>query len=819
MVFSIGMPAESHGIKHIDYALPARKHTSMYLMHKYFARKPHNVVAEYIKHYSKNDDIVLDPFAGSGVTAIEALKYGRKAIAIDLDPIAVFITRMTAIPVDLTTLERTYEEIRNDVKSQILNLYETRCEKCKTKTFATHIIWDTDENTKIEKPIKIWYHCKKCKRRGFCEKKPDKADFEQLRKIEETKFRFWYPKNELIWNTRVNVHRGECVDDLFSKRNLLALSILFDRIEKISNDTIKNMMRFTFTSSLAQASKLIPVVHEGKECKSWTVRGYWIPPKHFEINVWNCFKERFKKIMRGKDESNHLVGKHFKEAKKFEDLLEDKTILISNQSALDLSNIPNNSIDYIFTDPPYGDSVPYLELGYMWSSWLGFKPNFEDEIIISDSPRRKNKNIEEYNRMLIQAFKECYRVLKPNNWLTVTFHNTDIEIYNSIIQDVLFAGFELDKILYQPPARASAKSLLHPYGSAVGDYYIRFEKPETPRKMLTEKQVDVMRFEKIVVESVKKIIAQRGEPVTYNDVLKSIYIDLDKQGYLLAAKSEDIQKIINKFKDKEFVFLKGQGWWFKEPEKYLLHIVPLHDRVEQAVVQTLRRKFKVSFDDILQEIFITFKNALTPEPTKVRAFLEEYAKKTKGGMWQLKPQVEARVREHSQMIGHLIEIGKKLGFNTFVGLKEQGDIYNGQPLSSISDPVKMSMLKDNLDHVQMIDVLWLRNNGEVEYSFDVEYTTGITEAITRGSYIPTKKTKRFLVIPEEREKTLYKKTNAPLFKDRVEGYHWKFIFFKDLTEFFDNSKHKKQISIDEFEKIGKDLKLEREKQQSLTTYS
>jgi len=135
------MPAESHEIKHIDYALPAKKHPSMYLMHKYFARKPHNVVAEYMKHYSKNGEVVLDPFAGSGVTAIEALKYGRKAVAIDLDLIATFITRMTAIPVNLTELQHVYEEIKNDVRDQILRLYETRCEKCKTKTFATHIMF------------------------------------------------------------------------------------------------------------------------------------------------------------------------------------------------------------------------------------------------------------------------------------------------------------------------------------------------------------------------------------------------------------------------------------------------------------------------------------------------------------------------------------------------------------------------------------------------------------------------------------------------------------------------------------------------------
>ena len=73
----------------------------MYVMHKYWARKPHNVVSEYIKNYSEPGQIVLDPFVGSGVTALEAVKLGRKAIGIDLNPMAIFISRMTGKPVDL----------------------------------------------------------------------------------------------------------------------------------------------------------------------------------------------------------------------------------------------------------------------------------------------------------------------------------------------------------------------------------------------------------------------------------------------------------------------------------------------------------------------------------------------------------------------------------------------------------------------------------------------------------------------------------------------------------------------------------------------
>lgn len=104
--------SEKFNAMHIDHAISPQAHTPMYLMHKYWARKPHNVIGEYIEHYSRQGEIVLDPFVGSGVTAIEAVKRGRKAIAIDLDPISTFITRMTLVPADLKKVAKAYEEVK-----------------------------------------------------------------------------------------------------------------------------------------------------------------------------------------------------------------------------------------------------------------------------------------------------------------------------------------------------------------------------------------------------------------------------------------------------------------------------------------------------------------------------------------------------------------------------------------------------------------------------------------------------------------------------------------------------------------------------------
>src|SRR4030042_966490 len=104
------MPSKK--IVQIDFAIPPQTHTSMYLMHKYWARKPHNVVREYIEHYSSEGDVVLDPFSGSGVTTIEALKAKRKAIATDLDPMSAFITKMMISQVNLEQFRKAFNDLK-----------------------------------------------------------------------------------------------------------------------------------------------------------------------------------------------------------------------------------------------------------------------------------------------------------------------------------------------------------------------------------------------------------------------------------------------------------------------------------------------------------------------------------------------------------------------------------------------------------------------------------------------------------------------------------------------------------------------------------
>jgi DNA modification methylase len=858
---------EESEVVDIDHAISPQAHTPMYLMHKYWARKPHNVVGEYIEHYSKKGEIVLDPFVGSGVTAIEALKRGRKAIAIDLDPISTFITRMTFTPVDIDDLKKVFRRIETQVKGKIEFFYQTTCPMCKKKATITHAIWSdiveckackeriivVDESYKVrskckcgadidienvvgEELLEIGYECSLCiekakKKVRFLTKKPDSNDHRLISEIDNTTIPFWVPSNaELRYGNgklfQEGTHRAEIVRviDLFTRRNLIALSILYHAIEELEDPIQRDLMKIAFSSNLHNVSKL-NVVHHLRlrsgihPSRGWVMHRYWVPPVRIELPVWFYFAERYKHVLSGKSESNSTIPV-FREANNFASLTDSRNnALIMTHSALTLDDVlPSESVDYVFTDPPYGGSIQYGELSALWLSWLKgekndprFEIRFGEEITINQAQK---KDFDYYHKMLKASFEQVYNVLKSGRWLTVTFHNTDIRIYNSIIKAAVLAGFDLEKIIYQSPAVVSPKALLQPYGSAIGDYYIRFKKPEKKEKLLSDAEIDKERYERIVVDTVKHIIAERRESVTYSTIINSyptIFAELKKNGYSFSA-PEGVEEVLRKHLGKEFVLedvrddkgkVIGKKWWLKE--KLFLDRASLSERVEATIIGVLNRRVVVSFDDILEEIFTTFQNALTPDTQSIKSILEEYAEKT-DGKWQLKKEMRVRQSQHNQIIGWLAEIGKKIGFDVYADLPE----YRGKKFD-------LPLSKDKIDRIREIDALWLKDN-EVVYEFEVENSTGISDAIIRGSNLPSTSIKRYVVIPEERKNLLMMKIAEPILKENIEHYNWNFIFYDAFLSFYNKNRQKETLEPREIDKLANLSTRTKHEQQTLGQY-
>ena len=346
----------------------AKPHSPAYMMHKFWARRPYNVFAELISRYTDPDDIVLDPFCGGGVTVIEALRLKRKVVGVDVNPLATYITEMEVMPVGNSNFLGGYKRIESRMAKEILKLYQTSCPKCGIRE-ATFDWLEWDEERK--RPIRLKYYCPNC---GVGEKDARDEDCLLSRRIDEdfettvSHLGLWYPKAVIPKGDKTEslIRKGYThFFQLFTKRNLLALALLYKEIPLLGVEKdVQAFLQFAFSSSLKWASKQSHLRREIVE--GWAMHAYWLYPKTLEINVWNTFSRRCNAIARGKEYTNENIGRFFQRAKTFEDIIDgNATCLILTQSSKMLP-IPEETIDAVITDPPFGGNVNYGELADYW---------------------------------------------------------------------------------------------------------------------------------------------------------------------------------------------------------------------------------------------------------------------------------------------------------------------------------------------------------------------------------------------------------------------------------------------------------------------
>jgi len=787
---------EKPEINHLNRQIPPQAHTSMYLWHKYWSRKTWNVVAEFIKTYCPEDGIIFDPFAGSGITAMEALKSGRRAIVCDLNPIATEIIRLTIKPVNPKHLLEAFERVKDKVKKKIENLYLTQCRKCGRELVFDCAIWKNDECVEIR-----YQSCPNCGDRQEKDCELTGYDKDLLKAVEEKKIKEWYPKNRLYYpdgRPFKEKQQYESIDELFTKRNLQALAWLMVAIEEETDKDLRDFLKIGFSSISHLCSRLLAEGRPGYRPFSgvgWNQQSYWFTPQYIESNVWDKFESAItghQGLMKAKAESNEF----FKECKigsSMEQIMSGKAdVFIYTGSCLDLmDDIPEDSVNYIFTDPPYDASVQFGELSYMWVSWLKMDRGFLDSIVSNEIVRneRQQKDFSVYHSLLSSSFQKMFKVVKPDHYLTLTFHNPTFKVRNATIRAGVFAGFEFQKIHHQELARPSAKSLLQPFGSAQGDFYLRFHKPLLEESIQKPEEIDELRFENIVVETTIALLAERAEPTPYTVIINYVDPVLAKHGYFSSLHTGlDINTVLEKHLDNEFVLLpakvggaEGKLWWFKDTSIVpRLSEIPLTERVEETVYRKLYQKGKVTFTEVWDAVSTEFPNSLTSDSTSIMGALKIYARQVSGGYWMLKPEIRLRVNQHSEIIVTLALIGKKRGYDIWIGKREQHEKdRDGKALSEYMT-VKHLRVRNatNQEVVENIDLIWLKRD-EIQAIFEIESTTGMTSALMRGSNVDAAVDK-FLVLPEERENQFKNKLTSPLFKEHFENENWKLIYFDTL---------------------------------------
>lgn len=449
-------------------SITAGKNTHVYDAHTYHTKVPPQGIQHLIEYYTRPGDVVLDPFCGSGMTGIACADNGRIALLSDLSPAATFISWNINKPVNAANYMEAVNAIVSRCDDLERALYVTHCRTCskETRLFYTvwsygllcnvcnheFILWDValDEKPRSrDSKIKDDFDCPHCmnhiKKRGLKRTRRypvavgykccqsglkevtcplDEFDRRLLANLDATGLPdgLWYPTNTFPKgeNTKQPINAGiTTVDKAYTPRALWAFAQLWQTAISWPDEDIRAKLLFTLTSLYQRITVF-------SEFRFWGGSGntanFNVPAIMNEQNVFRTFVRKAETIHR-----------YFLIAPQNERQLE-----VSTQSAIHLPQIRDKSVDYVFTDPPFGGNINYSEMNFLWESWLGVFTRNTEEAIIN---KVQGKGVAEYTDLLTRSFAEVHRVLKDDGWLTVVFHNSSDKVWNCIQAAITDAGF------------------------------------------------------------------------------------------------------------------------------------------------------------------------------------------------------------------------------------------------------------------------------------------------------------------------------------------------------------------------------------------
>lgn len=541
-------------------------------VHGYFTKQTWNVVAEYIKNFSQPNDLVLDPFGGSGVTAIEALMNDRQGIHLDLNPMSTFMVDSLVAPIKETDLIAAFNTI-------------------KTNYTANQPTTDKEIAAALKK--------------------------------------YPYPKGlALPKGSDVTV-----VEDLFSPKQLAQLAYLKHLILQHSTGNVQKSLLLAFSSSVNKHNLTFHYTKTdgGGDSAVFRYYRYRIATEPDSLDLWGIFETKFKKVVNAKKEIMYKINP---------DTIDNLQVV--RGTATNLSFIKKESVDYIYTDPPYGKKIPYLDLSVMWNAWLDLAVSQQDYEQEAIEGGEHHKTKDEYNSLMAQSIREMYRVLKFDRWMSFVFAHKDPEFWHLIIETAEQCGFEYAGAVAQKNGQTSFKKRQNPFTVLSGQLIINFRKVRKPRYIL--KASLGMDISDIVTQTVEGIIAKNNgaslEQINDELIIKGLelgFLDLLKKQY-----SDLTPLLLDMFDydDKTELFTIRKNTQFKS------HL-DLDLRVRYYLISYLRRmelqRKTATFDEIVLHIIPLLKNGTTPEAQTILNVLQDIAERVGDDSWQLKKQSSAQL--------------------------------------------------------------------------------------------------------------------------------------------------------------------------------
>ncbi len=442
-----------------------------YRIHGYWSKKPHEILASCIDTYTQVGDLVLDPFCGSGGTLLMASAAGRVGIGIDRSPAAAFITGTSLSLPSGSSIKRLYASLLHHVGDQLDELYSTRCHRCggvadtrftvtsdryHCNVCLTHFL---AEDAVADGRAKLCPHCRQplprrrprdgeavveaaARCRGRCRPAVFRRRYDDPQPTARAAFRdfdlpsiaragrtfsHWFPSDSFPpgLKTAELFGRGiSSVYQLFTPRNLHALAILRAGIDAFRDPGHRTLL-LVFTASLMSLSLKAQHLESGG---GYLPGMYYVPPVRKERNPLSTLPRIVSQIAGAADALHASVAY-------------PSPSWTGVGDAVDLSPIPDESIDFAFLDPPFSDKIQFSELNLVWESWLDLADDWGDDELVLNSVRGKSSA--EWENRINRLAAEVRRVLKPGARTIVTYTDSHRGTFPMLLDAFGSAGFDI----------------------------------------------------------------------------------------------------------------------------------------------------------------------------------------------------------------------------------------------------------------------------------------------------------------------------------------------------------------------------------------